>query len=270
MMAVDWKKPLAAAVMWVVAGLPVQAWGFAGVLDEKVQKALSDVGSALSSGKPLKVQQTATTGLGAKGAKSSDEGAADQASAQSARTGADVYAFKPSAAVSEQVREEVIQQLAQAAGRKGMAPQAQKQLQQQLRDAFGKVDIDKVIGDPLRKKGFDPHNVVTATTYWLLTNYSIAQEVVSTDTQNKAVLAQMRERMDASPDLAAMGHAQKQRMAEGLYWFALLQQFAQEQAQKGVAGYERQAVAQDAGDALKVFGIDAERLRLSDQGLVPR
>lgn len=269
-MSMLWKKPLTAVAMLVVTGLPVQAWGFAGVLDEKAQKALSDVGSALSSGKPLKLQQTATTGLAPKEIKPSEGAMADQASTPAARKGADAYAFKPSATVSAQVRDEVIQQLVQAGGRKGMAPQEQKQLQQQLREAFGKVDIDKVIGDPLRAKGFDPHNVVTATTYWLLTNYGIAQDVVSTDAQNNAVLAQMRERMDALPEVAAMGQAQKQRMAEGLYWFALLQQFAQEQAQKGVEGYDRQAVARDAGEALKMFGIDAERLRLSDQGLVSR
>ncbi|RRD58230.1 hypothetical protein EII20_03125 [Comamonadaceae bacterium OH2545_COT-014] len=277
----DFAVPAAARRTWAALALamglgaaPAASFGFAGVFDAATQDALRSVGgslmdrqpvvpdvpsvSGLARGKPGAAPATAAPSASAGGAKAPGEAAALNPSA---------YEFRYSAPLSVQVRNEVIQSLVDLGKRKGTMDAAGEQ---KLRETFGKIDIVKAVEQAMQGKGYKVHSLATAATYWLLVNYNIVRGVVSTDAQDAAVLKQMQARMSASPAMQSMTDAQKQRGAEGMFWFATLQQYGYEQAKQGVAGYDMKTVVSDARDALKTFGIDADQLALTDQGLQPK
>ncbi|MDO5624128.1 MAG: hypothetical protein Q4G71_05520 [Pseudomonadota bacterium] len=268
-----WRHMVAAAVAG--AGLlawPALSWGFAGIFDASTQKALQGIGGSLMDAKPPAPALPSVSGMaprgrggeaaGEKPVAKADAGAGARGDAQ-----ADAGAFKYSQRVSAQVRDDVIQELVNLGKRNGGLDAAGEK---QLREALGKVDIAKSIGGALQAKGYPQHSLATATAFWLVVNYEIVHGVQATDTQNAAVLRQMQQRMAATSDVARMSDAQKQRAAEGMMWFATLQHQHNEQARQGAPGYALQTVQADAREALKTFGIDADQLKLTDQGLVPR
>lgn len=279
----DFAVPAAARRAWAALALavglgaaPAASFGFAGVFDAATQDALRSVGGSLMDRQPVvpDVPSVSALGRGKTGSSASTAAAAPSASAGGAKASAAAAALNPgayeftySAPLSAQVRSEVIQALVDLGKRKGTMDAAGEQ---KLRETFGKIDIVKAVEQAMQGKGYKVHSLATAATYWLLVNYNIVRGVVSTDAQDAAVLRQMQARMSSSPAMQSMSDAQKQRAAEGMFWFATLQQYGYEQAKQGVAGYDMKTVVSDARDALKTFGIEADQLALTDQGLQPK
>ncbi|MDO4724493.1 MAG: hypothetical protein Q4A97_06990 [Comamonadaceae bacterium] len=234
------RRALGALALAVGLAQPAASWGFAGVFDAAAQDALRAVGGALSSSTPPP--------------------ASDKPAASASNAG---YTYAP--ALSAQVRDEVIAHLVNLGKSRGALD---AQGEQALREAFGKIDLVALLEPELKKQGYAMHDLGTALTTWLMVHYGILQGANTTDAQNAAVHRQIQQRMAGVADIQSMDDAQKQRVAEALYWFATLAQHGYEQAKQGAQGYSVQAVTDDARQALKSFGFDAEQMKLSDQGFV--
>lgn len=277
----DFAVPAAARRTWAALALavglgaaPAASFGFAGVFDAATQDALRSVGGSLMDRQPVVPEVPSVSGLARGKTGAAPAAAAPSASAGGAKAPGEAaalnpgaYEFRYSAPLSAQVRNEVIQSLVDLGKRKGTMDAAGEQ---KLRETFGKIDIVKAVEQAMQGKGYKVHSLATATTYWLLVNYNIVRGMVSTDAQDAAVLRQMQARMSSTPAMQSMTDAQKQRAAEGMFWFATLQQYGYEQAKQGAAGYDMKTVVSDARETLKAFGIEADQLTLTDQGLQPK
>lgn len=177
------------------------------------------------------------------------------------------YEYRPSPQVSRNVREEVIRALIAHGYRNG---KLNTDTEPQLRAALEQADLMAEVNRELRTRGHDPNSVAAAITYWLVNNYNIIHGHISTDAEDRAVLRQAQYLLSQQPDMLRMSDAEKQSQAESLYWIATLQQFAYQQAQQGLGGYDMDSVVADAHAALMTYGIDAYQLRLTEQGLQPR
>lgn len=247
------------------------ASGFSGVFDAGTQKALQSLGGSLISD-PKAISLPSISGSLENQSKAPSQPAAGKQPTLSSATkdglnNPKAYEFAYSPQISMKVRDEVIQELVNLGKRKGTMD---AKAEQQLRAHFGNIDLIKSLEPTLKAKGYNINSTATGLAFWLLTNYSIIHGITTTDTQNNAVLKQMQERISATPALADMNDAQRQRTSEALIWFASLQQYAYEEAQKGSAGFDMKTTTDDARQALKSFGIDADRITLTDQGIMPR
>ncbi len=250
--------------MAALTTLPMPAQAFSGVFDAQAQKALRSVGGSLMDRAPEVASQPPSVGVQLGGGPTT---AAGKRAPGAPAADAKVADFRYAPAVSARVRDDIIQMLVDVGKRQGTLDAVGEK---NLREALGKVDIVKSIGGALQAKGYPLHSVATASAYWLVINYEIVRGVQATDAQNAAVLRQMQQRMAATPEMARMSDEQKQRAAEGMLWIGTLQYQNHQQAKQGTPGYDMQAVVADARQALADFGIDADRLNLSAEGLVPQ
>ena len=164
-----------------------------------------------------------------------------------------------SEAISVSVRNEIAYQFTRNSL---LDPTAKAQVQQNFENTDLMAKLEPVFAD----MGYPVHSVATALSAWLLVNYGIIHDTPTTETQNAAVYAQIATLLTGLPEIAAANDAEKQRLAEGLYWIATLQQYAYEQAQAGIPGYSQAMIANDARHTLSNFGIDPDALQLDDNG----
>ncbi|ADV68489.1 DUF6683 family protein [Deinococcus maricopensis] len=176
--------------------------------------------------------------------------------------------FKSSPQVSQQVRELFIKTLVDAGKKNGKVT---PQLEAQLRAEFNKIDIVKTYAQALEPKGFRMNNLATGVAVWLITSFEILNDGREyTDAQNRKVYDQLASAMSASPDVARMKDADKQKMTELLLWMTAFQLNDLAQAQAGVEGYSVEAVQAQARDLLQTFRLDPAQLAITDQGLTRR
>lgn len=169
------------------------------------------------------------------------------------------HVYRYSEAVSVSVRNEIAYQFTRNSL---LDPTAKVQVQQN----FENTDLVSKLQPVFADMGYPVHSVATALSAWLLVNYGIIHDTPTTDVQNAAVYRQISTLLARLPMMTEMEDAEKQRIAEGLYWIATLQQYAYEQAQAGIPGYSLSVIASDARHTLHNFGLDADALHLDDTG----
>lgn len=177
------------------------------------------------------------------------------------------YEYRPSAQISANVREEITRSLVSLGYGRGSI---NAQQEQQLRQYLAQTDLMRVVSSELRSRGYEPNSVATALSYWLITNYNIIHGTTSSDSQDAAVLRQAQTLLDQQGEMARLSDGEKQRAAEGLYWVATLQQYAYQEARAGTPGFDLNSVVADAHAALMTYGIDAYKLRLTNNGFEAR
>lgn len=154
--------------------------------------------------------------------------------------------------------------------------QSHRQMAQHLREALranGALDATRerevtrlqnanVIGQirqALRQDGYDPNSVATALVYWIVVQYAIAEQVdLAGGLRGDTLVQQFRESMVTS--MAGMNDAEKQRMADNLYWGASLQMALYLEASKPQNARHLQQVRQQARQSLAEMGLNG-RLR---------
>lgn len=177
------------------------------------------------------------------------------------------YEYRPSPQVSRNVREEIIRALIAHGHRTDtLTPE----MENTLRNHLGQADLMAEINREMRARGYNPDSVASAITYWLVNNYNIIHDHISSDAEDAGVLLQAQYLVSQQPDILNMSDAEKQSSAESLYWLATLQQFAYQQAKAGAPGYDLNSIVADAHAALMTYGIDAYQLQLTPQGFIPR
>lgn len=198
-------------------------------------------------------------------------GAALTASAYAGRTNdtsADVsddkrYEYTPSEAVSISVRTEMAHYIAQS-------PLLSSALRDGLQHYFADADVMAAIAPEIERRGYPVHSVATAVTTWVLVNYEIIHDVEVTPAQAKGLYRQVAGLFATLPDFKAADDADKQRMAEGLYWIAHLQKFASDQAKAGTADFTQEDVMRQSRAIFEAYGLELDRLELGDAGFIQR
>ncbi len=121
------------------------------------------------------------------------------------------------------------------------------------------------IRQALRQDGYDPNSVATALVYWIFVQYAIAEQVdLAGGLRGDTLVQQFRESMTTS--MASMSDAEKQRIADNLYWGASLQMALYLEASKQHNARHLQQIRQQARQALAEMGLNG-RLRQSGNQL---
>jgi len=211
------------------------------LFDEKTQKTLGALGGSLM--------------LGASPKK--------EASASNNTTSKKVFYFDYDPALSVKVREHIIKVASDIVRQEGALNEANEK---EFADGLRQLDIMATIGGELKKKGFEPHSLATATAFWMVVNLEMVYGKEFTDQQNVATLKQVEQQMENSPEIQAMDNETKQWTAESLMWSATLQSLGYQ----GKSKEEQKALGNVAREQLKQFKFDPDRMILTSQGLVAK
>lgn len=173
------------------------------------------------------------------------------------------YEYAPSEAVSISVRTEMAHYIAQD-------PLLNDTLRNDFQRYFADTDLMTAIAPEIARRGYPVDSVATAMTTWLLVNYEIIHDVAVTPAQAEGVYRQITGLFATLPDFQTATDADKQRMAEGLYWIAHLQKFANDQAKTGKAGFTQEDVMRQSRAIFKEYGLLLDQLKLDDTGFTRR
>ncbi|MDO5090327.1 MAG: hypothetical protein Q4D61_02165 [Cardiobacteriaceae bacterium] len=172
-----------------------------------------------------------------------------------------LYEYTPDEAVSISVRTELAhwfeQHLLEDAETKAT-----------LRTHLMDTDLVALLAPEVEKYGYPANSVASAVTLWFAVNYGIVHDVEVSDAAIRALYRQITALFATLPDFERGTDAEKQRMAEGLYWAAALQRHAYEQAKAGMPGYHLDAIAEESRRIMQRYGIDLDALQLTDEGVV--
>jgi len=184
--------------------------------------------------------------------------------ASTAQAGASALYFGYNPAVSTKVREEVIQMMIERGKQEGSLDSAGEQ---QLAESLRQISIMDTVGSALQAKGYSPHSLATATAYWMVSLLEVANNQKITAQQYAAVLKQMEQLLATGASQSA-NDVEKQSVAEYLMWEGMLQSSVWQQArQAGDAKQIQNTVAVSRKLLLDKYGIDADRITVTDQGL---
>lgn len=125
--------------------------------------------------------------------------------------------YTHSGSVTSQVNRQMIASLRQSLQANGkLTAQAERELNQLANsNLIGKVK------NALKKDGYEPNRVATAMAYWVVINYGISQRADLSQLKAHAMVNQLKEAL--GDDMAKMSDADKQKMADTLYWYGSLQ-----------------------------------------------
>jgi arginase len=168
------------------------------------------------------------------------------------------YEYTYSAARSEKVKQDFIDRLVKRGRESGHVQPAQERA---LRQELGRIEFMATVRKTLQGMGHNPDSLASATAYWLLVNHGIAYGRESSNSQNKGVVKQFQRAYSDTPSMRKLSDAQKQEVAETMYWLATLQHLNYQQAKGDPRA--RAAVKAEAIASARAFGVDFERLKLT-------
>jgi|GEM_PF-2568951 len=177
--------------------------------------------------------------------------------------------FRYDPSLSPKVRERFIQIIADI-GRQAGTLDADKE--NDLHLLLNEIDIMDLVGNALQAKGHPPHNVATATAYWLVSLLEVVHNQEFTDQQHTAVLRQLEQSLaspEAVQEYTKMSDAEKQALSERLMWEALMQSMIWKQARETGEGLETVS-AISHGLLRNYLDIDANQVTVGDGGLMAK
>lgn len=174
--------------------------------------------------------------------------------------------YTPDINVSVQVKGDIIKQLQAIGAANGMSAEQS----QVLADGLQQADLVGETWKALEGMGYPRNSLDTATAYWILMNWDIVQGRESSPAAYQGAYRQIVAHFADNPHLKAMGAQEKQYAAEIMIWLAGLQGTLFQEAQKSGNSSAMTAAAQDARSALSQFGMDVDKLQLTDQGFIAR
>lgn len=164
----------------------------------------------------------------------------------------DAHRYQHSEAVTQQVSGEMVQSLRDYLRQQGrLDAQAEQRLQ-----GFQQAGFVQQVHQALRADGYEPHSLATAMAFWVLVNYGIAQQQDLNRLSMQPLVKQLQTAMAGEQSVAGMDAAQKQRMAETLYWMGSLQLGIYVDAVKTGNTQELNARMHDAKAALRQMGLE--------------
>ncbi len=129
------------------------------------------------------------------------------------------HRYTPNAQVRQQINQQMIQTLRQQLREKG---RLDARAEQELR-RIENTGLIQQLRQALRSDGYEPDSVATAMAYWIVVHYGISQQMDLASLRGHALARQLRESLAGDSDMVSKSAAEKQRMAETLYWVGSLQ-----------------------------------------------
>jgi hypothetical protein len=176
---------------------------------------------------------------------------------------AKAFEYKPSAKISSDTRELIVNTFIKAGRASGKFTPA---LESKLRTAFSTFDVSKAWGTVLEPKGFKMNSLATGTAIWVSVSFRIMSGKETSDAQEAALLRQFQVAF-SKPTVAKLSDAEKQRNAELLMWMAAFQDYDAEQLKAGAPGYTQANVQGYVGDLLRKFKLDPAVFEIGERGL---
>lgn len=170
------------------------------------------------------------------------------------------YEYTPSEAVNISTRTEIAHWFDQNL----LQP---PEIKAELRQHVMATDLMAALKPELESRGYEINSVASAMTLWLIVNYTIIHDAEVSDAEARALYRQIEQLFATLPDFERGSDAEKQRMAEGLYWTSVLQRHTYEQAKAGMPGYDLGVIANESRRILQAYGLDLDRLEIGEHGL---
>lgn len=181
---------------------------------------------------------------------------------QSKKT-SNAYRYNHSASVTKQVNDEMIQALRTQVQRNGaMTPQ----IEQEITRLKG-VDLIGQVRGALRSDGYDTSSVATAMAYYLVINYGVATQQNLATLKAHTFVKQLEASMGEDSSLANMSNADKQRMADMLYWGGSLMMAKYLEAQRTGNRTQMGVITREANYTLSQMGLSTSQLKNGANGL---
>lgn len=155
------------------------------------------------------------------------------------------HRYTSSAQVTREINQQMIQSLRSQMRRNGSLNATAEQGLASLENA----GLVGQMRQALRQDGYEPDSVATAMALWIVVNYAISRQM-DTETlrglRAHGLVRQLQESLAGDSDMAGKSAAEKQRMAEMLYWIGSLRLAMYHNAQQQG---DRQGVASLVADA---------------------
>ncbi|ABC31831.1 hypothetical protein HCH_05151 [Hahella chejuensis KCTC 2396] len=165
--------------------------------------------------------------------------------------------FTPSKAVSAEIKEKMIAE---------MLKKAPADKEAELRAAFAEINILQLMGDAVKKDGYQANDLALAMAAWVTTSFSILNDQETNDAEDRAVWKQFRQVIATNPSLAELSDRDKQITAETLYWYSALAANDYQQAKAGTPGWKLDEVKDYVKRDLKARKIHPELVTISAEG----
>lgn len=181
----------------------------------------------------------------------------------SVKTQTGAHRYKHSSAISREIHTEMIALVKSRLQKAGaLTPQAQSELNQ-----LSKRDLLGELRRALANDGYEPNSLATALSTWVTVNYGIIKRSDMTSLQAHGLVNQLATALDSETSLAQMSSADKQRLAERLYWLSTVQMGMYLEAQRTGNSTHLNALTKDAHSSLSAVGLSANQLGIGSRGL---
>ncbi|MDO4725062.1 MAG: hypothetical protein Q4A97_09920 [Comamonadaceae bacterium] len=188
--------------------------------------------------------------------------AKSKSSADDKQEAAEADRYSHSSRLSQKISEQMVQTLRKKLqSNNQLTPQAEKGLSQ-----LANANLIGQVRQALKADGYYPDSVAVAMAYWVLVNYGIAQQTDFSKIKGHGLVRQLQAAMSKG-EVAAASHAEKQEMAEVLYWMGSLQvaMYMEAQQQKNQQAIE--ALVSEAKAALDAMGLGVDGIGQGRNGL---
>lgn len=172
------------------------------------------------------------------------------------------HRYTHSNSVSSQINSQMIDLLRQDLQSKG---QLNSQTQAEL-DKLSKANLSGKVRNALKSDGYDPNSIATAMAYWIVVNYGIATRSDLASLKGHGLVDQLKTSL-SNEEIAKMSAAEKQKMAEKLYWMGSLQMAMYFEAVKQNNQNAINTRIKDAKSALSNAGVSISNLKQGSRGL---
>lgn len=175
---------------------------------------------------------------------------------------ADADRYTHSSRLSQKISDQMVQTLRKKLQSKNqLTPEAEKALSQ-----LANANLIGQVRQALKSDGYHPDSVAVAMAYWVLVNYGIAQQADLSQIKGHGLVQQLQAAMGHG-DLATASHADKQEMAEVLYWMGSLQMAMYMEAQQHKNHQAMEALVSEAKAALGTMGLSVNSIGQGRNGL---
>ncbi|WP_147476841.1 DUF6683 family protein [Vandammella animalimorsus] len=188
--------------------------------------------------------------------------AKSKSSAGGKQKAADADRYTHSSRLSQKIGEQMVQTLRKKLQSKNqLTPQAEKGLNQ-----LANANLIGQVRQALKSDGYHPDSVAVAMAYWVLVNYGIAQQTDLSKIKGHGLVRQLQAAMSKG-EVAEASHAEKQEMAEVLYWMGSLQVAMYMEAQQHKNHQAMEALVSEAKAALDTMGLSVDSIGQGRNGL---
>lgn len=171
------------------------------------------------------------------------------------QTGNRAYEYQYSSKISHQVTDEMMARIGDHLKKQGhYTNQAQQELQ-----ALKNSQLIAKVRQALKSEGYNPNSMGTAMAYWIVVNYGVVSGSDLSQLRGHQLVKQLEDAMSTDSALLAKSNAEKQKIADYLYWLASLKIVVHNEALK-VGKTAINTSVQESRQALSDMGLSVSDL----------